>query len=425
MKQLLENLIKEWWSRPLPVSLPRETRLDEFINLPVNKAVAVVGFRRVGKTYLLFDLAQKIGRDTCVYINFEDERLERKTQTLTSFLDVLTELKGQRPYILLLDEIQNIPNWSLWVRRVLEGGKHKIFISGSSSKLTSGQLPTELRGRSISRRLFPLNFREFLIFKGKDLSLLPEAEILNLTREYLTYGGFPEVVLVEEGKKPMIIDEYFQAFLLRDLIERHQIRNDLELKALLRLLLNSPYYTVSKLANTLKSNFTAISKSTAARYLAFLEEGFFLKNLTLHTASIKNRMKAAKKPYFVDSFFLSRFCTDFSQNIGRLVEQAVADKLFRMIHDNPLIGMYYWKDNAGREVDFVVRKNEVTEKLIQTSFVSEASQLSERETKGLLKAADSLSCRDLTIVTWSLKTELTVREQRIKCLPLWMFLLEK
>ena len=155
MKQLLENLIKEWSSRPLPKIIPRETNLKDFINLPVNKAIAVVGFRRVGKTYLLFDIATKIGQENCVYLNFEDERLEKKTEILTQLLEVLTELRGEKSFVLLLDEIQNIPNWNLWTRRVLEAGKHKIFISGSSSKLTSLQLPTEMRGRSLT---IPLSF---------------------------------------------------------------------------------------------------------------------------------------------------------------------------------------------------------------------------------------------------------------------------
>lgn len=424
MKQLLENLIKEWWSWPLPKILPRETSLDEFIDLPISKAIAVVGFRRVGKTYLLFDIAAKIGQENCVYLNFEDERLEKKTEILTCLSDVLTELKGQKSFVLLLDEIQNIPNWNLWVRRILESGKHRIFISGSSSKLTSSQLPTEMRGRSLTIPLSPLNFGEFLLFKNKDLLNLPEAEKLNLTREYLTYGGFPEVVLVEEGKKPLILDEYFQTFLLRDLIERHKIRNDLELKTLIKLLFNSSYYTISKLTNNLKGSFANISKSTASRYISFLEESFFLKNLTLHTASIKNRLKAPKKPYFVDSFFLSRFSTQFSQNMGRLIEQAVATKLFSEICSDLSSGIYYWKDNNGLEVDFVIRKNEVTEKLIQVSFVSETSQVSERETKALLKASDSLSCKDLTLITWSLETSLKIKDKQIKCLPLWMFLFE-
>src|SRR3989338_7060474 len=109
-----------------------------------------------------------------------------------------------------------------------------------------------MRGRSLTIPLSPLNFREFLLFKNKDFLNLPEAEKLNLTREYLTYGGFPEIVLVEEGKKSLILDEYFQTFLLRDLIERHKIRNDLELKMLIKLLLNSSYYTISKLTNNLK-----------------------------------------------------------------------------------------------------------------------------------------------------------------------------
>lgn len=425
MKQLLENLVKEWWVRPLPRILSRKANLTEFLDLPVRKAIAVVGFRRVGKTYLLFDLAKKIGQQNCLYFNFEDERIERKTATLTSLLDVLTELKGKKSYLLLLDEIQNIPDWSLWVRRVLETTKHQIFLSGSSSKLTSAEIPTELRGRSITISLSPLSFNEYLAFKQKKLAVLPEVEVLNLTREYLNYGGFPEVVLVDEGRKLLILDEYFQTFLGRDLIERYKVRNEEEIKTLIKLLLNSSFYTSSKLTNTLKSNFGKISKSTVTRYLSFLEESFFLKSLLVHSTNIKNRFKAPKKPYFVDSFFLSRFSTEFSQNLGKLMEQVVAAHLWRKIEADSFFNLYYWKDYRGREVDFVLRKKEATAKLFQVSFIADKSSVSEREIVPLVKASDSLACADLTLITWSLKTELKTKNKLIKCLPLWRFLLDE
>lgn len=424
MKQILENIIKEWWSRPLPIIIPRDLDLEEYAHLKVKKIVSLVGFRRSGKTYTLLDLAKKIGKDNCVYINFEDERLSKKTEILTAMIDVLSEISGNKTYYLLLDEIQNIDNWSVWARRISESTDHSLFISGSSSKLSSAELPTELRGRSLTANLFPLNFKEFLRFKKTEIKKLPKPAILNLAREYLIFGGFPEVVLVEEGKKPLILDEYYQTFLARDVIERHNIRSDIEMKILIQLLFNSSYYTISKLANSLKSMDYKISKSTVSRHLEFLEESFLIKSLTLHTPSIKNRLKAAKKPYFIDNFFLSRYSTTFSQNVGRLMENLAAIELSRQTVIDPMVNLYYWKDYQNHEIDFVLRKKEKVEKLIQVSFISHLSEISDKETKNLIKAARQLHCQNLLYITWDLEKKVEVDGFQISFQPITQWLLE-
>lgn len=416
MKQLLESLIKEWWIRPLPTVILRDKNLLEFSNLGVRKAVSIIGFRRVGKTYLLFDLARKLGQENCVYLNFEDERLPKTTHLLTQLLDVLTELRGGQSFTLLLDEIQNIPNWSVWVRRVLETTQHQVFLTGSSSKLSSYELPTELRGRSLSINLRPLNFKEFLRFKKVEKEALPKPVVLNLTREYLTYGGFPEVVLVEEGKKHLIIDEYFRTFILRDLIDRYQIRAEVQLRELIKLLANSSYYTISRLAASMKNSESGISKATVARYIHFLEESFFLFSLPLHTPSLKNRLKAERKPYLVDSFLLSRLSTEFSLNLGRLMEQAVVEQLLARLDEDPNLGIFYWKDNAGHEVDFLIRKQERVSELIQTTFVPEGGSLAKRELLSLEKAQKVFACHNIKIITWDLEGE--------NCIPLYKWLLK-
>lgn len=416
MKQQLESVVKEWWSRPLPTTIPRDKNLLGFTNMNVRKAVSVIGFRRVGKTYLLFDLAKKLGQANCVYINFEDERLDKTTQTLSLLLEVLTELKGKQVFTLLLDEIQNIPNWSVWVRRVLDTTPHQIFLSGSSSKLSSIELPTEMRGRSLSIRVHPLNFSEFLRFRKMDTDILSKPEILNVTREYVIYGGFPEIVLVEEGKKHLILDEYFQTFMLRDLIERYKIRGEISLRQMVKLLANSSYYTISRLTKSLNSQEASVSKATAARYIKYLEDSFFLYSLSLHTPSVKNRLKAERKPYLVDSFLLSRLSTEFSQNLGKLMEQVVAETILARLDDDPQSNVYYWKDNVRREeVDFVIRKKEVVKELIQVSFVSDAGSLPPRELKGLKQAQKVFGCENTKIITWDL--------ENTNCIPLYKWLL--
>ena len=208
MKQLLSDLLKNWWSNPLPVIKTRDVNLHSYFDPNIRKIVSVVGFRRVGKTFTLLDFAQKYGKDKCVYINFEDERVPKKTEVLSSLVDLLIELKGNQPFVFLMDEIQEIPQWSMWARRINETTQHRLILSGSSSKLSSREIPTELRGQTITIPMFPLNWNEFLRFRGSDINSLSHAHILNLLREYLTFGGLPEIVLAQEGLRPLILADY-------------------------------------------------------------------------------------------------------------------------------------------------------------------------------------------------------------------------
>ncbi|KKP45949.1 MAG: hypothetical protein UR39_C0017G0006 [Candidatus Woesebacteria bacterium GW2011_GWA1_33_30] len=415
MRQDLEKIIKEWWDNPLPLIVHRELDLFSYYNFPVKKIITLVGFRRSGKTYSFFSLAQKIGKGNTVYINFEDERIPNNISVLTTLIDVLTTLSGSKNYTLLMDEIQAIDGWERWARRVIETTNHKLFVTGSSSKLASSELPTELRGRSLTINSKPLNFKEFLSFKNMDIKLLPKPKILNLLHEYLKYGGFPEVVLVDEGKKTLILDEYYKTFVKRDIIERHKIRNREVLTNLIKLLLNSPTYTISKLTNSLKSLGFDVSKTTISKYISYLEESYFIKIGELHTKSIKNRMKAPKKIYFVDNFFISKFSNNFSQNLGRLMENLIA---------NNLTDFYYWKDYQNHEVDFIIRNEEIVTDLIQASYASSFDEIDERETRSLVKASKELKCNSAKIITWNLKGEIKKKKLTIKLIPLTEFLLD-
>lgn len=400
MKQVLVNIIKEWQNRTLPEITARDIDLSIYLNLKIRKVITITGFRRVGKTFLLMDLARKVGQKNCVYINFEDERLSNDISVLTDLTEAVEEYFGKRDVIFLLDEIQNIQGYSRWVRRIVETTNHKIFMTGSSSKLSSNELPTELRGRSINVKVKSLNFNEFLRFKNIDIKNLTDSLKLNYLREYLKYGGFPEVVLADEGLKYLIIDEYYDTFVQRDLIERYKIRNEDVLKALIDLLVNSKEYTITKLTNSLSGTLgKKISKNTISRYVSYLESSFFLESLYLHNQSIKKRYQAPRKIYFIDSFFISRMSSSFSDNWGRLCEQKVYESLKSKKSDRPF-DLFYFKNRYNHEVDFILRFGEKTEQLIQVSYIQSDGVLPERETRALFSAGLELKTNNLSIITW-------------------------
>lgn len=425
MKQLLQDIIKNWQNQPLPTIKPRQVNLAAYFDPNIKKILSVVGFRRVGKTFSLLHFAGAYGQDRCIYINFEDERLPQKTATLTMLGDTIQELFGQQPLVLLLDEIQNIPGWSTWVRRVNETTPHHLIISGSSSKLSSRELPTELRGRSLTIEIFPLSWSEFLNFKNLNAATLTPPLLLNQLREYLFYGGLPEITLANAGLRPLILSEYLNTFVARDIIERYRLRNTEALRELVNLVLNSRVYTIGKITNTLKSLGHAVGKATIMKYLSWLESTFFLSSLELDTPSIKNRRQAAKKAYTVDTYFAHQFGPRFSDNIGQLMEQAVFLELKRRQAANQIERVFYWKDYADHEVDFVVHSQAAAKQLIQVSYLTAHSPPPPRETAALIKASRALASDNLTLITWDNKQTLRIDGHTIMCQPLGEWLLGK
>lgn len=422
MNQILQDLVKNWWANPLPSIKPRDVDLLSYFDPNIRKIVSVVGFRRVGKTFTLLDFAQKYGKNNCVYVNFEDERIPKKTATLSELVDLLTELRGNQPLVLLMDEIQEIPDWSLWARRINETTKHRLILSGSSSKLSSREIPTELRGQTITISMFPLNWNEFLRFKATDFETLAHAQMLNLLREYLQFGGLPEVVLAQEGMKPLIVTDYLSSFVNRDIIERNKLRKTETFTDLLRLLSNTRTYTYSKLTNSLKSMGHTLGKNTVIRYMTWLEMSFFLSHVEVLSANVKNRIQTAKKSYLVDNYFSSQYNSSFSANLGHAMEQMVFNRLHVQSVWNPRLEVFYWKDYSGNEVDFVITNHKAVEELIQVTFASSKVEVQEKETKGLVKAAKALNKPFGTVVTWDFEDSETIGGIEVAYTPIWKWL---
>lgn len=422
MKLLLGDLIKNWWNNPLPAIQSRDVDLTAYFDPTVRKIVSVVGFRRVGKTFTLLDFAKKYGKEKCVYINFEDERIPKKTEVLSQFVELLAELRADQPFVLLMDEIQEIPDWSMWARRINETTQHRLILSGSSSKLSSREIPTELRGQTITIPMFPLSWEEFLRFKHIDLDSVSNATILNRLREYMRFGGLPEIVLAEEGLRPLIVADYLSSFVTRDIVDRYKLRSKEAFSDLLRILPNTRGYTYTKLTNSLCSLGHTLSKATVIRYMRWLEWSFFVDHLEVFSANVKNRIQTMKKSYLVDNYFSSHFSSTLSPNFGHLMEQAVFHKLHRRGIWDPRFETTYWKDYSGNEVDFVVARNKTVEELIQVTFASSIAEIPEREVKGLIKSAKVLQKASGTVVTWDFEQVAMIDKIEVHFIPLWKWL---
>ena len=231
MDKIIKTILVEWKGKNIPVVIPREINLQDYLTIKVNKIIVLNGFRRVGKTYLLYGLANELlksnSREEVVHINFEDERIPLKTEFLTNLLPIADEIFNKKIKYLFLDELHNIPNWSKWIRRTYDNQDIKLFISGSSSRMSEEEIPTELRGRFLEIKIFPLSFKEFLKFKklSFDFKILEYSEkekprILKALTEYLIYGGLPEIDLIDDNKKLELAQSNYSTVIKRDIVER-------------------------------------------------------------------------------------------------------------------------------------------------------------------------------------------------------------
>ncbi len=393
MNQIIRTLLLEWKERKLPDVTKRDFSIDLSENNKVNNAIVITGFRRVGKTYIVLEavnrLLLKYSREEVIYINFEDERIvSSDTSLLTDLVPEIESLFGKKPKFLFLDELQLIPNWSKWVRRILDSEDIKLVITGSSSKMGSSELPTELRGRAEEKKISPLNFNEFLRFKNQENSKLSF-----LFNEYLVYGGLPAVVLSDEEKKLDLLQSYYRTVVQREVIDRYKIKNENVLKTLLTLLINSNYITISKLFNSLKSIGLAVGKTTIDKYINNIKSSYFMEELNIFNYKIINQLMYPRKNYFVDTGFISALSTKFSKNMGRLFENMIYQKL-KMTNEN----IFYWKDEKDREVDFVILEGGKVKSLYQACYDISDGDTLDREFKSLLRAKKVFNCNDLNLI---------------------------
>jgi len=433
MDKIIKTILADWKGKKIPAIIPREINIQDYLNLKVNKIIVLNGFRRVGKTYILYGLVNELlksnSREEVVDINFEDERIPLKTEFLSGLLPTAEEIFNKRVKYLFLDELHNIPNWSKWLRRIYDSQEMKIFVSGSSSKMSEEEIPTELRGRFLEIKIFPLSFKEFLKFKNLDFDFKildysgkERPLILKALMEYLKFGGLPEIVLIEENKKFELAQSYYATVIKRDIIERYNIKNEESLKALIKLLLDSKEYSISKSYNNLKSSGYKIGKSTLQRYISYIENSYFAFSLPIFSYKIKDQMQYPKKIYFIDNAFINSISTKFSNNLGRLYENIVAVELKRRKKE-----FCYWKNIEKEEVDFVIKNDSKAGQLIQVCYDISETDTKKREIRALLKASKDLKCKNLLLINHDYFGEEELEwfgiKRKVKFVPLWKWLL--
>jgi predicted AAA+ superfamily ATPase len=429
MQDLLSRLIDEFHERQLPDLLPRDQNVPD---VP-GKANAIVGMRRVGKTWFCYQrmqtlLSQGIAKERLLYLNFEDERLlpftTRDFQTiLDTYYRKFPDFKQHQCY-LFLDEVQQIDGWDKFVRRVLDTEPLSVWVTGSSSKLLSSEIATSLRGRSLTTEVFPFSFKEFLRLHDVKMTSTTRfgsqtrAMLQHMAERYLTLGGFPEVQRLEADTRHQVLRNYLDAVILRDIIERFAVRNTTALRSLIRHIMAAPAtrFSVNKFYHTLRSQGIRCTKNNLYDYLVHLSDAFLVYQVPLHTRSAKARQVNPKKIYAIDTGLLSALSFQMTGDRGARLENLV----FMHLRAQGLTPEYYITP-AGAEIDFVLpAQHDRQRQLIQVCWSLDDPTTRKREIEALRTAMQALHVQQGTVVTWLHEAS---SDRQIAIVPVWKWLL--
>ncbi len=397
MREVLRQKMLDGLSSPPPPLTRRDVRLPA---VP-GKALAVIGVRRSGKTTFLWQcladrLAAGTPREALLLLGFEDDRLVGMEIADLSWL--VEEYFRSQPGIrdaqtatFFLDEIQLVPGWEAFARRLVDTERVNLFLSGSSARLLSREVASSMRGRALEVLIHPFSFREMLRHLGAEPDApwdrLPKAvrsELDGRLQIYLAQGGFPETLGVEERDRVALLRSYVDVVALRDVIERHAVSNPLALRWMQRHLLANPaaLFSVQKYYDALKSQGIPVGKDTLHAYLGYLEDAFLIRTVSMHTASERQRMVNPRKAYPVDPGLIPLYERTGRSNLGHALETAVFLELERQGYEAA-----YVRTKEGFEVDFLGARPGSPSLLLQVCLEMHDASTWEREVRALAAAA--------------------------------------
>lgn len=431
-KEDFKTMLSEWLLEKPPATIARDIKIP----LSASYIASITGPRRAGKTFLMYDTIRRLGEEKGVpksnilYVNFEHERLRNLDASdledlMTAFYE-MSQPDDRSPIYLFLDEIQVVKDWSKWVNRMHGKKKFKLYISGSSSKLLSRELSTELRGRSADFTVLPLSFAEYLKFRNftvprPDALLFSEqrGSALRQLKDYMTNGSYPEIA-ISPSDSTKLLRSYLDTTIIKDVGERHRIEPSI-LRTFVEYAMDNcgKYVSGTKTYNYLKTLNYKISRDFPLRLFSYFNEAFALFPVEIYSRSTKSRKQYPRKMYSVDSGMVRMA----SRNIdyGHIMENVVFLELFRRSDALSGFSVNYWKEygkSEGREVDFVISDGSRVKELINVTYASSREDIRERETEGIIEAGRELKCSNLKIITWDY-----YERGDIEFMPLWYWLL--
>ena len=376
----------------------------------------ITGPRRAGKS--VFSLLLLRGK-RFAYLNFDDDKLLKEFDE-EHIMQVLKEVYSDYDY-LLLDEPQNLPNWDLWVSKLYRRG-YNLVITGSNSNLLSSEMASLLTGRYLSIEVLPFSLRETLEYRKSNFNpALPEdkADFMLQEEDYFHYGGYPEIInnrdITESYLKTL-----FDSIIMKDIVRRYKVRKVEELYQFATYMISifaSPF-TYSSITEELGLS----SKTTVQKFCTYLKNCYLFFYLPRYNHKLKLMQKAPQKVYIVDNGFLSSSAFQISENKERLLENLVLLEFIRRKYE---IGknLFYYRNQSDKEVDFVVRENNIVRQLVQVCWDMSNPKTQKREIGSLMACAKDFPNGELFVITWNEQKEITMNAKIIHVIPYYKWCL--
>lgn len=473
MIETIKSILLDYQEARLDTGVPRRLQVKSVHR----KATVCIGVRRSGKSTYLFQIIQQlmesgVPRQNILYLNFFDDRLHNLRQddlglVSEAYYALYPEKKGTETVYCFFDEIQAVSGWEPYIDRLMRTEKCEVYLTGSSARMLSKEIATQMRGRALSWEVFPFSFREFLDCRGIEsegaLSTKKRLLVQKAFEDYWVTGGFPEVIALEHVLPPQaagpgagyglgtgayglatedgagwgdgrnygwhpnpqlrvkIHQEYLNAILFRDLVERHDIAHPKALSDLAHWLIDNTasLYSLKRLTGYLQSLGHSAPRPAVTNYVQWFEDAYFLFTVPIFDASLARRNTNPKKIYCVDHGLVSSVASGILINSGHLMENLVFTALRR---DYPEI--YYYKTKTGKEVDFIIPLRSRPRLLIQVCESLAEPKCRKRETAALAEAMAELGLTTATIVTRNEEEQIDVESGTIKAVPAWRFLLD-
>lgn len=434
MNASLLRVLEEQSAHPLPQLTTRDTRVP----MIDGAATALVGMRRVGKSYLLFQQMRQlvdagVPRTSMLHLNLEDDRLPLPdTALLDQALEHLFRTgpgRHDETAYLFLDEVQVVSGWERFVLRVLNTENARVFVTGSSAKLLSTEIATSLRGRSTSVEVLPFSFREHLRHRDIAPAAEPVGAAMRSEMEaafdaYLRVGGFPGVQTLPDVDRVRMLQDYVELVVFRDVVERWDIGNLVALRRLVSRLLStfSREFSVNKLHAEMKSQGIAVGKDTLHAYLDHLIDARLLHTVSLRSTSYRVRQVNPRKAYAADPGLAAAVAHPSAEDTGHLLENAVYIELRRRhgrLHDDAI--SYFASPDGG--ADFIVDAGDSTPQVVQVCASLASPDTREREVRGAIAAMSAAGVREAVIVTLYERETIETSAGTINVEPAWRWAL--
>ncbi|MCP1715603.1 putative AAA+ superfamily ATPase [Methanocalculus alkaliphilus] len=403
-------------------TIEREIDLHKYMR--GKEIVIITGIRRSGKSTVLKLLADQYQRrdENILFINFEDIRLlDITTDNYHDIENIAIELfSRKKKTVFFFDEIQYAPQWERWVNNLHFKG-HKVFVTGSNAKILGGEIATALTGRNVVLALHPFSFREYLRLKGIEIPpfhLLTSdrsAEIFHYFKEYIEYGGFPEVL---KEKNIELSGYYFNDILKRDIENRYAVREQAGLARLATYLASnaSSKFTYS----TLLSVTGLKSTNTISQYIGYFRDSYLFYTLPAFYFSLKKQAQASKKVYAGDNSFLNTVSFRFSENTGQKLENLV---FLHLLQAKKGYSLFYHSGVSEKECDFLIMKEPSVLSAIQVSAEIQNSETKKRDIHGLLDALHEYNLPKGYILTMDRSGHEEIDGKDLIITPAWKYML--